>query len=317
MEIKQHLYEQIARNKRNSVLLAFGLFSLFALVGYVFGAVYEQPIIGMEIAVLFALIHFMISYGFGDKIVLLSMGAKQIAKEDNPQLFNVVEEMCIAGGLPMPKVYLIQSDASNAFATGLSPEKASIAVTTGILEQLKRDELQAVIGHEIGHVKNYDTRFAVLMAVMVGAIALLCDAFWRILRHSGGSRRSNSKGGDQAQAVFMVIAVILAIVAPIVATIIQLSVSRRRELLADNTSAELTRNPGALASALEKIAADPDPLSLANRGSQHLFIVNPLKMEKQRDHLSARSEKAGLFDTHPPIALRVRLLREMANQKGV
>lgn len=299
-----HLYDQIRRNKRNSILLIIAVILLLTLVGYGFGFYYGDPVMGLAMATGFALLYTGISYLGGDGIVRMSLGARAISREDHPQLFNVVEEMSIASGLPVPKVYLIESAASNAFATGRSPRKASIAVTTGLLENVNREELQAVVGHEMGHIRNFDTRFAILMAVMVGAIALLCDAFWRGMRHS---RRSSSKGGGQAQLVFLVVALVLAILAPIAAKVIQLAMSRRRELLADNTAAELTRNPEALAKALEKIAADPDPLDIANRGTQHLFIINPLRAAK------ATSEKTGWFDTHPPIPLRVRLLREMAH----
>lgn len=313
-----HLYEQISRNKRNSVILIIVVFLLLTMVGYCFGYFYGDPIVWLVLAAGFALFYTVISYAVGDGIVLISMRAKPITKPDNPQLFNVVEEMSIASGLPIPKVYLINSLASNAFATGRSPEKASIAVTSGLLENVNREELQAIIGHEMAHIKNFDTRFAILMAVMVGAIALLCDAFWRGMRYSrGSSRSSSSKGGGQGQLALLIAALVLAILAPIAAKMIQLAMSRRRELLADNTSVELTRNPNALANALEKIAKDPDELDLANRGTQHLFIVNPLRAAKDIKREKAGKpvdrEKAGWFDTHPPIALRVRLLREMAH----
>src|SRR3989338_2063607 len=309
MDQPVHLYDQIGRNKRNYILLMVSAVLLLAVLGYVFGAYYGSPLGGLLTASGFAVFYLLITYYAGSGIVMLSMGAKEIARPDNPQLFNVVEEMSIAAGLPMPKVYLVQSNASNAFATGMSPDKGALCVTTGILDILNREELQAVIGHEMGHIKNFDSRFAVLMAVMVGAIALMCDGFWRLMR---GSRRSSSKEGGQAQLIFFVIALVLAILAPIGAKLIQLSMSRKRELLADNTAAELTRNPEALARALEKIVADPDPLDIANRGTQHLFIINPLKAAKDVKSLQAGkaidAEKSGWFDTHPPIALRVRLL---------
>jgi heat shock protein HtpX len=288
-------------------------FLLLTVLGFVFGATQDAPVSGVVVAVGAASVYLAVSYWAGSRLVMLSMGGREIQKKDNPVLFNVVEEMAIAAGLPMPRVFLIDTPASNAFAAGMSPDKAMIAVTTGLMENLNREELQAVIGHEMGHVKNFDSRFSILMAVMVGSIALLCDMFWRSMRHS---RRSSSKNGGQAQLIFFAVAIVLAILAPIVAKIIQFSMSRRRELLADNTGAELTRNPGALANALLKIAADPDELDIANRGTQHLFIINPLKAAKdvklQAAGKAVDSEKAGWFDTHPPIALRVRLLREMA-----
>lgn len=317
MQPPEHLYDQIARNKRNSVLLMISAFLLLTVLGFVFGATYDAPVSGVVIAVGFASLYLLISYTAGARIVMMTMGGREIGKADNPMLFNIVEEMKIASGLPMPRIFLIDTPASNAFAAGMSPDKAMLAVTTGLMEQLNREELQAVIAHEMGHIKNFDSRFSILMAVMVGSIALMCDMFWRSLR---GSRRSSSssdsKGGGQAVAIFAIIAVVLAILAPIIAKIIQFSMSRKRELLADNTSAELTRNPGALANALLKIAADPDELDLANRGTQHLFIINPLKAAKDvKAQLAGKAidpEKSGWFDTHPPIALRVKLLREMS-----
>ena len=286
---------------------------LLALVGFFIGYSYGDPIVGLVLALGFALFYTAISMMAGDKIVLASMRAKEVTKQSHPQLFNVVEEMSIAAGLPMPKVYVIKSDASNAFATGRTPDKAAVAITTGLMEILNREELQAVMGHEMGHIKNFDTRFAILMAVMVGAIALICDAFWLMSR---GMRRSSSKGGGQAQLVILIVAIVLAILAPIAAKIIQMAMSRRRELLADNTAAILTRNPEALANALEKIAGDKDELDLANRGTQHLFIVNPLKIIKDHKkgiNAAKSEEKSGWLDTHPPLALRIRLLREMAH----
>ena len=313
-----HLYDQIRGNKRRSVFLMISAILLLGLIGLVFGAYYGAPVEGMVVASGAAMIYLLVSYAAGSRVVMISMGAKEIQKADNQQLSNVVEEMAIASGLPVPRIFLIESAASNAFAAGMRPEKAMVAVTTGLLENLNREELQAVIGHEMGHIKNFDTRFAILMAVMVGAIALLCDAFWRGMRHS---RRSSSKGGGQAQLIFFVIAVALAILAPIAAKLIQMGMSRRRELLADNTAAELTRNPGALASALEKIAADPDELDIANRGTQHLFILNPLKaardLKAMKGGKAVDREKTGWLDTHPPIALRVRLLKEMAHTASV
>lgn len=309
-----HLYEQIRRNKRNSVLLIIAIIIVFVSLGILIGYYYGDPFIGLGLAAGFALFYTASSFFAGDGIVMASMGAKPIGKASHAQLFNIVEEMSIASGLPMPEIYLIKSPASNAFAAGRSPEKAKIAVTTGLLEQVNREELQGIIGHEMAHIKNYDTRFAIMMAVMVGAIALLCDAFWRISLRS--RRSTSSRGSGQAQVIIWVAAIVLAVLAPLAAKLIQFAMSRRRELLADNTAVELTRNPEALARALEKIAGDPDELDLANRGTQHLFVVNPLraaKDNKRRQKGKPVKAKAGWFDTHPPIALRIRLLREMAH----
>jgi len=320
VEAPVHLYDQIASNKRNSVLLMISAFLLLTVLGFVFGATQDAPISGVVVAVGFAAVYLLISYYAGSRIVMMTMGGREITKADYPILFNIVEEMKIASGLPMPRIFVINTPASNAFAAGMSPDKAMIAVTTGLMEQLNREELQAVIAHEMGHIKNFDSRFSILMAVMVGSIALMCDMFFRTMRAPRRSSNNDSKSGGSA--IFFVIAIVLAILAPIVAKIIQFSMSRKRELLADNTSAELTRNPGALANALLKIAGDPDELDIANRGTQHLFIINPLKAAKDHKNQLRRSvegatrapinEKAGWFDTHPPIALRVRLLQEMS-----
>ncbi|HQK25128.1 MAG TPA: M48 family metallopeptidase, partial [Synergistaceae bacterium] len=214
-------------------------------------------------------------------------------------LWNVVEELAIASGNPMPRVFIIEDDALNAFATGRDPSRASVAVTRGLLEKLNREELQGVMAHEMSHVRNYDIRFAMLMAVMVGMVVFLCDVFLRSLFWGGRRRRGNDKGN----AVAMVLALVLAVLAPFFATLIQLAVSRQREYLADASAAELTRNPRGLISALEKLSTDPAELEGANRGTQHLFIVNPLKGKRQG--------KDSLFSTHPSLESRIERLREL------
>lgn len=309
-----HLYDQIARNKRNSYFLILGVIALFGLTGYLIGRfAYGDPMPITTSALLGSSVYALFSLLVGDKVVLFLMGARPADPGQHQQLVNVVDEMAIAAGLKPPKVYVIPSAASNAFATGRSPATASLAITSGLMERLNREELQAVIGHEMGHVKNLDTRFAVLMAVLVGAVAILCDTFLRRM-HLGG-RRTGRGGGGQAQIAIYLFIFVLAMLAPLVAKMIQLAMSRRRELLADNTAVELTRNPNALANALEKIATDPDELQLANRGTQHLFIVNPLNaVSDLKKGATLSSEKSGWFDTHPPIGLRIRLLREMASQ---
>lgn len=301
-----HLYDQIARNRRLTFVLIVGVTALLIVTGYFLGAALGNRFAGMAIAFLVSVILSLVSYFTGDQIVLSTMGAKEADRTEHKALYNIVEEMCIAGGMPLPKVYVIESPASNAFATGRNPRCASIAVTTGIMEILNREELQAVIGHEMSHVRNRDTLYAVMMGIMVGAIAIMCDAYWRMLRYSRYAGRG--KKAAQAQAVVYLIAMILAILAPICAQIIQFAMSRRREYLADEGSVELTRNPEALASALEKISGDPDPLDVANRGTQHLFIINPLTPASH-----AVSGLSGLFSTHPPIRERIRILRQMAH----
>jgi heat shock protein HtpX len=222
--------------------------------------------------------------------------------------------MAIASNLPMPRVYLINDTAPNAFATGRDPQHASIAVTTGLLEKLDREELQGVLGHEFSHVRNLDIRFALLVAVLVGSIALLADfflrfTFWSGVTGRGSSRRSSNDGGGFIVLIMFVVGLILAIVAPIIARAVQLAVSRQREYLADASSVEITRNPYGLERALAKIASDQEVLEVANRATQHLYIVNPIKKFEAR--------ASGLMSTHPPLVDRVNRLRALTGQAPV
>ncbi|HRU06041.1 MAG TPA: zinc metalloprotease HtpX [Candidatus Brocadiia bacterium] len=308
MAVKQTYLDHIAHNRRVSVLLMFFMTALLGVVGAALGAAWEQPWAGVAAAVVVAGLLLLASYYAGDSAILAMSHAREIEKKDHPQLFNVVEELSIAAGLPMPKVYIIEEPAPNAFATGRDPQHASVAITRGLLEKLNREELQGVMAHEMSHVRNYDIRYAMLMAVMAGAIVLLCDFFWRMAFYGGlgGRRRSSSgRGGGGAQAVLVVVALLFAILAPIVATLIQLAVSRKREYLADASAVELTRYPEGLASALQKIAGDPTPLHAASRATQHLFICNPVKKLGDRD---------SVFSTHPPISERIARLRALASQ---
>lgn len=234
-------------------------------------------------------------------MVLATSGAKQIKKHDNPELFNLVENLAIGDGMPMPKVYIMHDASPNAFATGRDPKHAAIAVTTGILERLKRTELEGVLAHELSHIKNYDTRLLAITAVLVGFIALITDLFMRHLWWSGFNRDRNSR----ANGPVLIIAIVLAILAPIVASLIQLAISRRREFLADASGVLLTRYPEGLASALEKIASDSQPLKTASNATAHLFIVNPFKGKGFSGMLT------NLFSTHPPMEERIRILRSM------
>ncbi|MBN1865748.1 M48 family metallopeptidase [Candidatus Sumerlaeota bacterium] len=263
----------------------------------------------MIIAGFVASVMLLVSWFGGRGIILGVSGAKKIDHNDHPQLFNVVEEMAIAAGVKMPDVYLIDDSAPNAFATGRDPDHAAVAITTGLLEKLDRDELQGVMAHEMSHVRNFDIRFAMLMAVLAGTIVLMCDMFWRMAFYgrAGRSRSSRSGGGrgggGQVQAVLMIAAILLAVLAPIIAKIIQLALSRQREYLADVSAAELTRYPEGLARALEKISGDTDVLEAANRATEHLYIVSPV--------MAMRGREASVFSTHPPVAERVRRLRSI------
>lgn len=307
---KKTFHDLIAHNRRVSLLLMCIMTAVLVAVGATIGGVWTGDwAVGAGIALAIAAVLLMFSYFGGSSAILAMSGARKIEKKDSPQLFNVVEEMSVAAGLPMPEVYIIDDPAPNAFATGRDPKHAAVAITTGLMEKLNRDELQGVMAHEMSHVRNYDIRFAMLMAVMVGAIVLLCDSFWRMAFYGGmgrGRRRSRSgqgKGQGGAQAILVVLAVLLAILAPILAKIIQLAVSRKREYLADASAVELTRNPDGLAGALAKIGGDRTHLQSANRATQHLYISNPVK--------SLGAGKKNLFSTHPPIADRIAALRAL------
>ncbi|HMQ01475.1 MAG TPA: M48 family metallopeptidase [Candidatus Doudnabacteria bacterium] len=293
-------YTEINKNKTYSVLLIFVFLLVIIGLGFVFAQAYGAPEI-LFFAVIFSSISAFISYFYSDKITLSMSGAKQIDLKSNPELYQIVENLSITAGLPMPRVYIMHDTALNAFATGRNPEHAVVAVTTGLLEKLNRTELEGVLAHELSHIGNYDIRFMTLVVVLVGIITLLAD--WMLRMSFFGGRRSNNNGG----AIFLIIGIALAILSPIIAMLIKLAVSRRREFLADASGALLTRYPEGLASALEKIAADHQPLERANKATAHLFISNPLKDHKG----DSQSWFAGLFNTHPPIEERIKRLRGM------
>jgi heat shock protein HtpX len=307
-------FREIARNRRNSWILVFVVAIVLAALGAAIGYASGFGWGGVVIALVVASVMSVGSYFAGDQLVLLSSGAKEVPQQDPPdqfrQLLNVVTEMTIASGLPMPKVYVINDSAPNAFATGRDPKHASVAVTTGLLEKMDREELQGVIGHELSHVGNYDIRFALLVGVLVGSIALLADWFLRFTFWGGGRRDGGDRdrGGGGLALILFAVALLLAIVAPLIGRLVQLAVSRQRESLADVSAVELTRNPVGLARALRTIANDPEVLEVANRATQHLYIVNPIK--------SFENRSKSMWDTHPPIAERIAVLRGLAGQFG-
>jgi heat shock protein HtpX len=301
------LYDQEAANKRNSIVLVFLVMLVFALFGYVIGYALTGDVGGAVLAVTVSLglsvLSALGSYFGGDQIVLKSSQARELRRQQFPELFDVVEEMAIAGGMPMPRVYLIDDASPNAFATGRDPQHASIAITTGLLRTLDREEIQGVIGHEMSHIRDYDIRFNLLVGVLVGGVSLLAQFFLRwTFWFGGGSQRSDRDDGRLIGAIFMVLGLVLSILAPIFTTLVQLAVSRQREYLADASSVELTRNPYGLERALAKIAADPEPLAVANGATQHMYIVNPLKKI---------GGGSSLFSTHPPIVDRINRLRQL------
>jgi heat shock protein HtpX len=296
--------DRIAVNRRNSLFLIAGFLAFVAVFGYVIGYAWigdpTGALFGLALAFVVGTISGLATYYGGDRMVLAASRAKEITHDDAPVLYNVVEEMTIAAGLPMPKVYIIEDSAPNAFATGRDPEHASVAVTSGLLNKLDRDELQGVIAHEMSHVGNYDIRYAMLVGVLVGTTVLISDFFLRGLWFGGGRGRG---GGGLPQVIMLVVAIALAILAPLFARLLQLSISRQREYLADVTAVQLTRNPKGLADALQKISGDREVLEAANRATAHLYIVNPIKKFEKR--------AKGLFSTHPPIEDRIEILRSM------
>jgi len=306
------MYELIGKNKRESWILVFGMIIFVGIIAYVFGLWFggkqhgsQYAIMFMSFGLVFAMIGALASYFTGTKVIMAVSRARKTTPEQERQLHNIVEEMCIASGLPKPDIYIIDDSAPNAFACGRNPDNSAIAITRGLMVKLNRNELQGVIAHELSHVQNFDILFGTMVSVLVGTIVLMCDLSLRMSLFGGGRRRrSNNNDSGQAGAIIAVIAIALMILAPIFVKIIQLAVSRKREFLADSSGAKMTRNPEALASALLKIADDKDPLEAANRGTQHLYIVNPLKGK-------AHAVSQSLFSTHPPIKERVKRLREM------
>src|SRR5919199_2385185 len=300
--------ERIARNRRNSLLLIAAFLAFITVFGYIIGWAWlgdpVQALVGLAFALVVGAVAGLVSYYGGDKMVLAASRAREITHDDAPVLFNVVEEMSIAAGLPMPKIYIVDDTAPNAFATGRDPEHASVAVTSGLLEKLDRDELQGVIAHEMSHVANFDIRYSMLVGILVGTTVLISDFFLRGLWFGGGrGGRRGGDGGNQLQLIMMLVAIVLAILAPLFARLLQLSISRQREFLADATAVRLTRNPKGLADALQKISDDREVLEVANRATAHLYIVNPIKKFEKRSK--------GLFSTHPPIEERIQILRSM------
>ncbi len=310
----------MARNRRQSIVLIGFMVLLFVLVGVVIAGAYfigqpeilwKSALTGAGVALVVGVLAVVWSYYGGASAILLLSGAKRIEPKDDPVLFNVVDEVRIAAGLPMPKVYLINDTALNAFATGRDPQHAAVAITTGLRATLDRDELQGVMAHEVAHIRHYDIRFSMLMATLAGLIAFVCDGFlrvaWAIFRGAGSSRSKEKGPAIAIAAVVLIIAFVLYLVAPIVGFIIQMTFSREREYLADAGAVELTRNPDGLIRALAKLGQDRDPLvDVANRGTAHLYIVNPLR----KMHATG-NEASSLFSSHPPLSKRIERLQAL------
>jgi len=296
------LYHDSAMNKRKTWFLMSGFFVLVMIIGYIVSWYFNSPII-LVIAVLFSCVSSFVSYWWSDKIVLSMSGAKLVDHDNGKEIYHLVENLCITAGLPLPKIYIIEDSAPNAFATGRDPEHAAIALTSGILAKLDKAELEGVIAHELSHIGNRDILISTVATVLVGTIILITDwsarsAFW-------GRRSNNSENSNGALGLIIII--LLSILAPLSAQLLQLAVSRKREFLADASGALLTRYPEGLARALEKISADPDELEVANRATAHMYIISPLKGDS--DERKKTSWLAKAFMTHPPIEERIARLR--------
>lgn len=296
-------YDHIAKNKRESWILIGVFLAVMAGIGWFFSYYFDNSSI-LYLAVTFSVLTSFISYYFSDSITLALSHAKEVDRQSAPDLFRLVENLSITAGLPMPKLYIIEDTAPNAFATGRDPQHAVVCVTTGILQKLERTELEGVIAHELSHIGNYDIRVMTLVVVLVGAITLLAD--WMIRASFFGGRRRDSEGNGAG--ILALVGLLLVILSPVIATILKLAVSRKREFLADASGALLTRYPEGLARALEKISGDTEPLEAANKATAHMYIVNPLKEHEGKDSVGWF---AGLFNTHPPIEERVARLRQM------
>ncbi|MCD4694172.1 M48 family metallopeptidase [bacterium] len=275
-------------------------------MGYIFSTVMENYFI-LYIVVAFSIISSFISYWWSDKIVLKMSDAKLIKFEDNKELYRIVENLCITAGLPLPKIYIINDTAPNAFATGRDPEHAVVAVTSGLLQKLERNELEGVIAHELSHIGNRDILLATVVTVLVGVIVLLADWFRRWTFWGGGRRSGDDNNSGQIKLIIMIVAIILSILAPLFAYLMQFAISRKREFAADADGALLTRYPEGLASALEKISADTEPLEVANRATAHMYIASPF--EGKRDGRAKKRFFARAFMTHPPVEERIAALR--------
>jgi len=306
------MWELIRANKRKSIFLFLTMGIILILLGYVIGTiVYPERggYLGVVIAFSIWVLMSIISFFSGSKILLAISHAKEVKPDVHPVLFNVVEEMKIASGLPyLPKIYIINEEAPNAFATGYNPENASIAVTSGLLVKLNRDELQGVVAHEMAHIFNRDIQFMTIAGIMLGSIVLISQIFLRSMIYSGGRRYHSGSKGGQAQIILIVIAIFFAVLAPIAAQLLYFAVSRKREYLADATSVRFTRYPEGLASALEKLSQNTSELSVANKVTAGMYIVNPLKKKGLR--------LSDLSNTHPPISERIKILRNIAGGVG-
>ena len=298
-----NLYQQVSNNRRKTWFLVASSAGLLLLVGFIFSQANNNPI-WLYIAFLYTVVTSLVSYWWSDKIVLAMSKAKAVSHDDSPQLYHLVENLCLAAGLPTPRIYVIEDSAPNAFATGRDQQHAAIAFTSGLLVKLDKTELEAVIAHELSHIGNRDILLATMVAVLVGTVVLMADWFIRWSFFSG-QRKSNNREAGQLQLIFTIVAIVLAILAPLFAKLIQMAISRRREFLADANSALLTRYPDGLIRALQKISTDPEPLKVASRATAHLYFASPFRNKQGIGGISK------MFMSHPPVEERIAALRQI------
>jgi heat shock protein HtpX len=300
------LYEQIARNRRRTVLIIVLALAFAGGLGWLFGYLIGVGIAGLVVALAIAAGLSFLSYRAGDKLVLRAARARRVTHEEEPRLHNVVEGLALAGGLPKPAVYVIPEQAMNAFATGPDPQHSSIAVTRGLLDAMNRVELEGVVAHEMSHIRDRDILLGTVVATLVGSVVLIAEFMLRWFWWGGARGRDDGDRGGQGFAALALLGVVLALVTPLIAQIIRLAMSRRREYLADAEGAILTRYPPGLAAALRKIAADTTPMRAANNATAHLWLKQPSRTPGEANHWFEN-----LFSTHPPIQDRIRILEEM------
>lgn len=297
------MFSTIKKNKRESFFIVSIFLVIITLIIYYICQALDLGPISIVIALAFSIISSWSSYYYSDKIVLKLNKARPATREENLQLVNILDSLVVAAGLPVtPKLYVVEDEQPNAFATGRNPENAVICVTTGLLEKLEYYELEGVIGHELAHIKNYDIRLSAVVTVMVGFVVILADMVTRFIFWGGGRRRSNDR--SNANAILMIIGLVFLILSPIFGKLMQFAISRKREYMADATSVEFTRNPDGLISALEKISADPNELQTANNSTAHMYIANPFRE-------GAKKKMSNLFSTHPSTEDRIKALRNL------
>ncbi len=299
-----NVYEQIDANKRKSAIIMVLFVVFIVTVAYVFSEVLGFGLSGTGFALIIAGLMSFFGYWYSDKIITTISGARLANRQKDFLFYTTVENLCLAAQIPKPKLYVIDDTAPNAFAAGRDPKHSIVCATTGLLQKLNRTQLEGVIGHELSHIKNYDTRLMSLVTVLVGMVTLMADWFLRSMYWGGGRKRE--KGAGQLQAILFVVGIILALLSPFIAQLIRLAISRRREFFADASSVKLTRQPEGLAQALEIISKDKEPLEAANKATAHLYIANPLKNVHQ-----GIGWFAGLFNTHPPVTERIKTLKSM------